>query len=183
MSWTEAESELWKLGLVLPTEARWEYATLLGDDRIWWTGSDRESLKGAANIADKTAADFGARWPGILAWPEFEDGYLATAPVGSLLPNPNGLHHVHGNVWEWCLDKYQNYTEALSADGSIRKGDGLHLSRDTAYLVCRGGSYADTSDHARGLNRNRIEPQYVSGNLGLRAARDVDGLRQDVDNE
>ena len=31
-----------------------------------------------------------------------------TVPADAFEPDPWGLHNVHGNVWEWCQDLWQD---------------------------------------------------------------------------
>ena len=71
----------------LPSETQWEYACRAGTQTDWWSGDREEDL---AKVA----------WYGGNAGGE-------THPVGQKeRPNAFGLHDMHGNVWEWCLDYY-----------------------------------------------------------------------------
>jgi formylglycine-generating enzyme required for sulfatase activity len=123
------------LFLRLPTVAQWEYGCRAGTTTPWWTGAEEETLQGAANIGT---------------------GYLK--PVGELLPNPFGLHDVHGNVPEWCCDDFGD--EGVP----VRPGDGETETSVSRYRAVLGGG-ADRS--GQGV---RAFPEYGAG---LRVARPV----------
>jgi sulfatase modifying factor 1 len=91
----------------LPTEAEWEYVARGGTESMYWFGDDSEQLADVGNTLDATARKQFTNWTsGIRA----SDGYAQLAPVGSFRPNPFGVFDVHGNVWEWVSDWYdQNY--------------------------------------------------------------------------
>jgi formylglycine-generating enzyme required for sulfatase activity len=166
VSWAECEQVLTRLDLVLPTEAQWEYAARAGTTTPWSTGVTRETLKGAANLADQAAQRAGANWPGIAEWPEFDDGYAVDSPVDALQANPFGLHNMHGNVWEWCRDVYApNYEEALTG------GEGERTSGDDRWRVSRGGSFYHSSDFARSACRNNAALGTRANHIGVRPAR------------
>ncbi|MCX7806552.1 MAG: formylglycine-generating enzyme family protein, partial [Planctomycetota bacterium] len=61
------------------------------------------------------------------------DGAAITCAVGSYLPNPWGLHDMHGNVKEWCEDVFGKYYKARVEDPKVA-GSGKDR-------VLRGGSF------------------------------------------
>jgi formylglycine-generating enzyme required for sulfatase activity len=60
VSWYDCAEVLDWLGLRLPSEAQWEYGARGATSTIWWTGDLRDSVEGAANLADQTALRLGA---------------------------------------------------------------------------------------------------------------------------
>jgi formylglycine-generating enzyme required for sulfatase activity len=88
-----------------------------------------------------------------------------TVEVGSLAANRWGLHEMHGNVWEWVQDCWNdNYNGAL-ADGSAR------LSGDCSLRVLRGGSWLNVPRIVRSANRVRDSTTYRNFSVGFRVAR------------
>lgn len=74
--------------LDLPSEAEWEYAARAGVTTKWLCGDSETGL-------------------GDYAWYKTNsDG--AKHPVGALRANAWGLYDVHGNVMEWCLNRYDD---------------------------------------------------------------------------
>jgi formylglycine-generating enzyme required for sulfatase activity len=164
VTWTGCMELMARLGLDLPSEAQWEYGCRAGSDTPWWTGADRESLRGNVNLADQTAKKAGATWSSINDWPDLEDGWAVHAPVGSFTANAFGLHEVHGNVWEWCLDGYANYSTAAQTD-PVSPWAGAQPR------VFRGGGFFDAASRARSAIRDTGTPESQFSSLGLRPAR------------
>lgn len=162
LSWSDCERVLFRLNLRLPTESEWEYAARAKTTSIWWTGNDRESLQGAANLADLYAKTHGGppNWP-YAEW--LDDGHNVHAPIGTYRPNAFGLHEVHGNVWEWCRDKYGNYA-AAPTDGSSSEFEIYKLR------VLRGGSWDRDETSCRSALRREDVPDYRSSDRGVRPA-------------
>ena len=168
VSWETCVETLTRLGLSLPTEAQWEAACRAGTDTPWSSGRERASLAGAVNLADQAARRAGGTFADIEDWPELDDGFPVHAPVGRFRPNPFGLHDMHGNVWEYCLDRYASYDES-----SPREVDGLRDVPGTVHRSVRGGSYSDRAAVARSSMRTVRLPVFLGPNHGVRPARAV----------
>ena len=81
----------------LPTEAQWEYACRVGA---------KTSTRYSFGNDDSALSDY-AWWGGILGAANVKNEQYAHK-VGTRKPNGWGLHDMHGNVWEWCLDVYRD---------------------------------------------------------------------------
>jgi serine/threonine protein kinase/formylglycine-generating enzyme required for sulfatase activity len=155
--WIDCATWFPRLGLVLPTEAQWEYAARGGTTTVRWTGDGTQGLWGAAN-APHTGSTARREVLGI-----------RLRAVGSLLPNQFGLHDVLGNLQEWCRDDYTDY------EVEPRVGDGLRGSEDLSApdgRVARGGCIGGGATAQRSAVRNGDKPgHFRGGNFGVRPAR------------
>jgi len=137
-SFCEKLSEKLGLTVSLPTEAQWEYACRAGT-----TGAHAGDL-------------------GEMGWFQVYSGEETHHPVGQKKPNAWGLYDMHGNVWEWCQDWYDEdyYTESPTSDptgpnsGSIR--------------VYRGGGWFSYAQDCRSAIRYSYSPDDRNSNLGFR---------------
>jgi formylglycine-generating enzyme required for sulfatase activity len=159
VDWVMCDQLLTRHGLVLPTEAQWEYGCRAGTTTPWFV--PRERLLEVANLADATV-------PGSTGWKyeSWRDGHVLHAPVGSFQPNGFGLFDVHGNVFEWCRDSYGAY-------GSERAGDGLRPGARSPYRCYRGGSFNLPAGSARSALRDSNTPSLQFVILGVRPARSI----------
>jgi formylglycine-generating enzyme required for sulfatase activity len=146
----------------LPTEAEWEYACRAGTTTRYSSGADPETLAAVGNVADGTAR---AKFPNWKSTIVARDGHVFTAPGGTFRANAWGLHDMHGNVWEWCLDGYDGryYEQSPGADPT---GPSQASRR-----VYRGGSWADDPRYARSARRVPVKPDYREYDVGFRVAR------------
>jgi formylglycine-generating enzyme required for sulfatase activity/serine/threonine protein kinase len=166
VSWCVCRKILGRLGLVLPTEAQWEYAARARTATAWWTGDDKASIgaKRAGNLGDARTRSQG----GPVGWhyEVWDDYWMVHAPAGRFAPNPFGLHDTIGNVWELCRDWSGSYT-----DDDVEPGSGLRRVFGARRRASRGGSFRDGAPLARSADRGNDPPEGRSSNLGVRPAR------------
>lgn len=113
----------------LPTEAEWEYAARAGSTTIYHFGNAESQLCRYANHAD-SSTDYSNINEAC------SDGVgKRTAVVGRYQPNSFSLHDMHGNVWEWVRDCWNDSYVGAPNNGSAWS------SGDCGQRVIRGGSW------------------------------------------
>jgi Uncharacterized conserved protein len=145
VSWYDVEDFINKLNTSkdgfkyrLPSEAEWEYACRAG------TTGDY-----AGDVSE-------------MAW-YLDNSGNKTHAVGGKQPNAWGFADMHGNVWEWCQDWYNETYYGAPTDGSAWLSSGEQKSR-----VARGGAWHFPAKNLRSADRGRLTPDFRYHALGFR---------------
>jgi formylglycine-generating enzyme required for sulfatase activity/proteasome lid subunit RPN8/RPN11 len=154
VTWFDAALFAMWMGCRLPTEAEWEFACA-GGSAGQWCCEDEDAL---------------ARY----AWYSQNAGSERHA-VATREPNGYGLFDLHGNVWEWCYDAYDEafYAEAPATDPVRVPCPGEPL--DSVHRVCRGGCMHSFAEMCRNRYRFHEHTQFHAADLGFRLARSNGG--------
>jgi formylglycine-generating enzyme required for sulfatase activity len=169
VSWEDATHVMFRLGLVLPTEAQWELAARGGTSSPWWVGADPFALRGRENLADETYLQ---QFEVSVVVQRWKDGFAATAPVGSFSPNPYGLYDVLGNVYEWCRGPSR---EGRPEDPDPGRDEVPRRGEPPVERAARGGSFSEIAEKATASFRWSFPGDYIDDVLGVRPAREIRG--------
>jgi formylglycine-generating enzyme len=158
VSWEDIQGFFERLGAAipgldprLPTEAEWERACRAGTETPFWFG-DRIGTD-QVNCNAYIPYDKGPRG-------EYRG---RTVEVKSLPCNGWGLYEMHGNVEEWCQDRYGAYPNDAAEDPT---GPETGVKR-----VLRGGSWYGWGTECRSAQRSPRRPAERLVDLGFRLAR------------
>jgi formylglycine-generating enzyme required for sulfatase activity len=130
----------------LPTEAEWEYACRAGSTGQYGFGDDASVLSRYAHYSASSGGQ--------------------TQRVGGKLPNAWGLHDMHGNVWEWCRDRY---SKSYYASSPTEDPEGPASGHQR---VLRGGSWYVDARLCRSPNRGSGLATSRTTSAGLRVVCD-----------
>ena len=158
VSWNDATAFCTKVSqkaartVRLPTEAEWEYACRAGNKTAYCFGDDVSKLGDYA-------------WYKNNAW-DIREQY--PHPVGQKKPNAWGPYDMHGNVWEWCRDWYDEKYYAAGGDTVDPTGPASGSSR-----VLRGGSFFNGDGNCRSAIRDWTVRDYRIDLNGFRVVLPV----------
>jgi formylglycine-generating enzyme required for sulfatase activity len=142
----------------LPSEAQWEYACRAGTTTPFHFG-------------DMISPEL-ANYDGNYAYADGPKGiYRAqTTPLGMLPANAWGLHDMHGNVWEWCLDEWHDSYDGAPTDGRawVDAAEGEKSKESVKTKLLRGGSWNYSPRYCRSACRNHGPPGNACNYVGFR---------------
>ena len=151
VSWIDCQifikklNDLTGLNFRLPTEAEWEYAA-------------RGGMKSTGNMYSGYFA------LSVVGWFDMNSN-KKTGIIGTKEPNELGLYDMSGNVWEWCHDWFESYSNGNQVNP--------HGPKNGKERIIRGGSYCSESNMCRVSIRSSFAPDEKDDDLGIRLACNI----------
>lgn len=146
-------------GFRLPTEGEWEYICRAGTTTPFWVAEPSygdltcDTCTPSPNLM---ALNLSAWW--------CANSVTHAQPAGQMNANPWNLRDVHGNVWEWCWDWFENtYPTGEQTD---YRGPASGTAR-----AVRGGAWNSVSNALRSAGRGLIVPLGRENYCGFRLVR------------
>ena len=143
----------------LPTEAEWEYAARAGTSTAysWGDTIDCDKAMYGNNSLKENECQLYIRSIGLqIDHP---------APVKTYIPNSWGLYDMHGNVWEWCMDRFGDYPKNAVIDPKGQESGNMRIRR--------GGSWFKYGYSCRSANRSFGHPATRYKTTGFRLVREI----------
>ena len=137
----------------LLSESEWEYVARAGTIEPFHTGATISADQANYDSSYTYGSGQKGRYRG------------RTVQVGTFSPNAFGLHEVHGNVWEWTQDCWNEDYAGAPTDSRARE------TGDCEQRVLRGGSWGDVPWLLRSADRGKSEPGIRGPRIGFRVAR------------
>jgi formylglycine-generating enzyme required for sulfatase activity len=161
VSWDDAQAFIRNLNDIervksyrLPTEAEWEYACRAGTTSTFSFG---DSISASQACFDASGDDG-------------NQPYSRTTIVKLFPPNSFGLYDMHGNLYEWCEDWFDEHYYYFSP-----ARDPQALSSpwgDLGTRVCRGGSWSHLPEGLRSGRRYGKHPKERDELTGFRVVKE-----------
>jgi formylglycine-generating enzyme required for sulfatase activity len=157
----------------LSSEAEWEYACRARTITPFHFGetmtTDLANYDGTDNKDNKWSGSYGQGPKGIYR--------QETTPVGSFgVANVFGLYDMHGNVWEWCADPWNDSYQDAPTDGTVWDNNRyqsyidllVNTEGDNRTRLLRGGSWYVVPRNCRSAFRGVNAPDNHNVNIGFR---------------
>jgi len=184
VTWNQADEFCLRLAEItgrayrLPSEAEWEYACRAGSVTPFSFGPTITSdLANYCGTGGAVCGDSGGKSiaSDVYNDAKYQSGAYGQGPVGvfraittrpgTFLPNRFGLYDMHGNVWEYCLDKWaENYAD------TPRNGRPYVSGPSDSTRLLRGGSWSHNPAICRSAYRDSLDSSSSGwpGRIGLR---------------
>ena len=133
-----------RTGYRLPTAAEFEYACRAGSGTRWSIGEAEDLI-------------------GKYAWCVVNSS-SRLHPVGTLGPNGLGLFDMHGNAWEWCLDRAKSAIDA-------RPSASIQVVEDGSNWIARSGGFGHGLLSVQSMSDIEVPISHRGGDLGFRPVR------------